>query len=679
MIRLLLHLVCLVPIICVLGCARDAPLGPEEVDPSLPAPQFDGRPSPPPPQSAPQRVDAGAAEGPTRRGPSPLFGDVISAKTAPPPLSGGTLHLLADGFTAVATDPDRDAVYIANLGRQKLAHTVRLQPGDEPGRVAEDAVGYVHVVLRRGGAVLSIDPRTGAVLGRRAVCATPRGIAFDRDKTLLYVACAGGEMVSLPPAADGPIARTVDLERDLRDVVVQGSRLFVSKFRSADVLVLDEQGQITERLRPATSTVKGPPPSGPPGASSDAGAARGPLTTSPSVAWRMLPSSSGGVMMVHQRGADAEIGVEPGAYGGGTCGGIVESTIASLRAGQAARPSVAIGGAVLPVDFAISPDGRRLAVVAAGNAKTPGLAQVFTWRTDEIPTEGSGCVTPPPGLPPPKTPSVTPDAGAPDAGADPDHLPDPNELRQPTGETVAVILDGRGNVIVQTREPASLQILTQRGSLPISLSGESRADTGHAVFHSNAGGFVACASCHPEGGEDGRVWTFAKIGPRRTQTMRGGISGTLPLHWSGDMRDLGQIMAEVFVGRMSGPMLGGAHLAALGSWVDAIPMLAGGPPRDPAALARGRALFESGQVGCASCHNGPLLTNNLNVDVGTGGLFQVPSLRGVSWRAPFMHTGCAKTLSDRLSPGCGGDNRHGATSGLGERDRADLVAFLESL
>lgn len=145
------------------------------------------------------------------------------------------------------------------------------------------------------------------------------------------------------------------------------------------------------------------------------------------------------------------------------------------------------------------------------------------------------------------------------------------------------------------------------------------------------------------------------------------------------MRDLGQIMAEVFVGRMSGPMLGGAHLAALGSWVDAIPMLAGGPPRDPAALARGRALFESGQVGCASCHNGPLLTNNLNVDVGTGGLFQVPSLRGVSWRAPFMHTGCAKTLSDRLSPGCGGDNRHGATSGLGERDRADLVAFLESL
>ena len=60
----------------------------------------------------------------------------------------------------------------------------------------------------------------------------------------------------------------------------------------------------------------------------------------------------------------------------------------------------------------------------------------------------------------------------------------------------------------------------------IVLSMESRADTGHQLFHINAGGGLACASCHPEGGEDGRVWKFACQGERRTQSIRGAISGT---------------------------------------------------------------------------------------------------------------------------------------------------------
>ena len=47
------------------------------------------------------------------------------------------------------------------------------------------------------------------------------------------------------------------------------------------------------------------------------------------------------------------------------------------------------------------------------------------------------------------------------------------------------------------------------------------------------------------------------------------------------------------------------------------------------------------------CHSGPALTNNTTVNVGTGGSFQVPSLRGVSLRGPWMHDGCAKTLTDR--------------------------------
>jgi hypothetical protein len=73
-----------------------------------------------------------------------------------------------------------------------------------------------------------------------------------------------------------------------------------------------------------------------------------------------------------------------------------------------------------------------------------------------------------------------------------------------------------------------------------------------------------------------------------------------------------------------------------------------------------------------------MLTNSKNFDVGTGGAFQVPSLVGVGWRRPLIHTGCAKTLADRFDPSCGGD-KHGDTQDLSSGQVADLVKFLETL
>ena len=94
-------------------------------------------------------------------------------------------------------------------------------------------------------------------------------------------------------------------------------------------------------------------------------------------------------------------------------------------------------------------------------------------------------------------------------------------------------------------------------------------------------------------------------------------------------------MDDVFAGRMAGPHARRtAQKTALQAWVDTIPALPATPGLDAAAVARGRPLFNDAQVACASCHAGTLLTNNTTVDVGTGQALQVPSLRGVSWRAP---------------------------------------------
>src|SRR6185312_7857551 len=218
---------------------------------------------------------------------------------------------------------------------------------------------------------------------------------------------------------------------------------------------------------------------------------------------------------------------------------------------------------------------------------------------------------------------------------------------------------------VQTREPATLQMVPAQGMAvlqTVTLSSASRADTAWAVFHSNSGASIACASCHPEGGEDGRVWTFDNLGQRRTQSLRGHVGGTEPFHWGGDLQTFGALVAEVYMGRMAGPTLPQS------------------PPADPTAVTRGQALFNDTQKGaCVTCHAGPQLTNNNTVDVGTGGMFQVPRLLGVGWRAPFLHDGCAATLTDRFT-GCGGTtNLHGATSSYTPAQIADLVAYLQTL
>src|SRR4029079_17135526 len=90
---------------------------------------------------------------------------------------------------------------------------------------------------------------------------------------------------------------------------------------------------------------------------------------------------------------------------------------------------------------------------------------------------------------------------------------------------------------------------------------------------------------------------------------------------------------------------------------------------------RGKQLFEER---CTACHAGAAMTTSRTVDVGTGVAFQVPSLVGVGWRAPFIHSGCAKTLFDRFDPACGGA-AHGDTKDLDKAQIADLVGFLETL
>jgi hypothetical protein len=235
-----------------------------------------------------------------------------------------------------------------------------------------------------------------------------------------------------------------------------------------------------------------------------------------------------------------------------------------------------------------------------------------------------------------------------------------------------------GAVLVQTREPSELWI--QGGHItPLS---PTQHDSAFSIFHDYTNNHIACMSCHAEGGDDGHTWQFADVGPRRTQSLRGGLLATAPFHWDGAMNDLSKLAHVVFTDRMGGDDLSEAQIAILGSWLDRIPPLPAPSTLDASAVARGRALFAGS--GCDTCHSGAAMTNNLNENVGTGAgkilTFQVPSLIGVGARAPFMHTGCAPTLADRFTErDCGGGTAHGNTAGFGGQNIADLTTYLESL
>lgn len=551
------------------------------------------------------------------------------------PISGGTLLTTRDGRFAVASDPARDRVLVVDLASRELVRTIDLQPGDEPGRLVEDATGRVHVALRRGGALVTLaEPLTGEVM-RRPICAAPRGVAWDGVGDLVHVACATGELVTLPAASGDPL-RTLLVERDLRDVLVIGGALLVTRFRSAEGLWVANDGTITRRDVPATVTRDDVFGESPPGA-----------TAVPSVAWRTVGLGGNRALMVHQRASRGPLSTQPGGYGGGgPCNGVIEAT-ATIFDPVASPPGEGrvFPFASLPVDVAVSPAADAIAVLTAGDASVRVASITSLAARQDDPCGFSSGET-----------IESADIGL--------------------GSPIAVAFTRDGHLVVQYDNGVSLR--DGSGWTHVVEYSTAPQDPGRARFHRATFSGLACASCHPEGREDGLTWEFDTLGVRRTQDIAGNLRGRGPYHWDADMSDLSQLINEVLVGRMGAEPLTPSEEGAMQAFLFALPPHPAPTSLDRNAALRGRQLFESAELGCTTCHNGAILTNNARADVGTGGRFKVPSLIGVGWRAPYMHTGCAPTLRDRFGA-CGGGTAHGATDTLDDAQLADLVTYLESL
>ena len=229
---------------------------------------------------------------------------------------------------------------------------------------------------------------------------------------------------------------------------------------------------------------------------------------------------------------------------------------------------------------------------------------------------------------------------------------------------IIVTADGRTayvhNALSDDLSVIDLDALVERTRIPITTSPlPPDVLAGKILFHSSdrvelaKDQWISCASCHFEGGHDARTWILDD-GPRNTPPIRG-LMVTEPFHWSGDRVDLFDFQ-ETIRNVQFGTGLSdeeNAHLAAFLAHGVVHPSPHGATDRSE----RGREAFEAS--GCASCHAGPVFTDGLVHDVGTGGGpgenrgpgFDTPTLLGVHDTAPYLHDGRAPTLRDVLTAG----------------------------
>ena len=223
--------------------------------------------------------------------------------------------------------------------------------------------------------------------------------------------------------------------------------------------------------------------------------------------------------------------------------------------------------------------------------------------------------------------------------------------------------------------------------------------------------YMSCASCHNDGGHDGRVWDLTGMGEglRNTINLRGRAGSQGLLHWSNNFDEVqdfeGQIRAlaggtglmsdaQFATGTRSQPLGDkkagvSSDLDALAAYVGSLNTFDASPYRGATGAlstlaTEGRQVFTT--LNCASCHGGTAFTisaNNNPQNIGTikpssgqrlGGPLvgiDVPTLRDVWATAPYLHDGSAATLGDAV-------RAHNNVT-VNDADLNRLVAYLREI
>ena len=624
------------------------------------------------------------------------------------------LAMSPDGARLYVAHPDADSVTILDVAKRTILHEVllsgahpivdpttqRYDPAVEPRALALDSTGAsLYVTGQRSGLLYVVDTASATIRGTVAVCSEPVGVLVGTDDMQVFVACSQDDEVVAVNAASLAISAMAATPRKPWSLAFapDGRTLLATHLLGPGVTAL-----ATDPL--AVLQIWSLPDHGP---ESD-------------------PTEPHGQVR--------------GIYDAVARPGTNETWIAHLMLGtDTAQPTLAFNMTVFPAVSILEAGGNQLARLSVvANPASPGDGGAFG---DVV----SG----------PRALTFSDDgryAFVVDADSEdllvidatkrieaqivrplPGHLPEGLVWRN--GEVYVQERNSEDIAAFRVQETATGVSIARDGAPFVSLAVDPMpADRrlGQKLFYSansddvpiTQDHWVACASCHLEGRSDAVTWLFAQ-GPRDTPSNAGGTLDTGFLFRTADRSQVQDYWKTIDVEQGGAfDIHNGAQvplLDALAAFVNrAIPTPM--PPRiDAALVAQGAAVFN--QVGCATCHSGPALTDSasdnstldlggpvvstateggvLLHDVGTcvtsgpwpdvvhddiGGhsrsacAFDTPALRGLTDSAPYLHDGSAATLDDVIPIMLQATVPVGGTPPtLSATDQQGLVEYLRSL
>jgi YVTN family beta-propeller protein len=590
---------------------------------------------------------------------------LLASPWLPANTANSLLDLTPDGTQLLVANTDSGTVTLVDLRTRKKVREIAV--GDHPEGVTWISSGpLAAVTVYRDNLLLFVDTESGAVVKKLPVPHEPYGIVTNKAGTKAWVTHDYLGLVSEIDLQAMTVLRQIKVAPYLRGIAYREAenRLYVSGWYTANLYAVDlEQGKVVDEWK---------------GSSTD--------NLSRQVA---LHPTRHKAYLAHLRSRITA------AHGRGSIFPHVSFVDLVPNKGEDRRRSMAMDTFNFPAvqtnpwEAALTPDGKKLFVIYAG---TNDMNVCPTIDDDFHEIERGRLIS---------------------VGQN------PRAVRvSPDGKWLYVYnaLDFDIRVIeIATLRTVERITTCAPPMTPEWVRGKILFSTANAPMTSAR--WIACSSCHPDGGHDGRVWQNPE-GLRRTTGLFG-VAHTHPLHWSADRDEV-----QDFEYTIRGLLMGGRGLTAgpmktkkghqpielkekmagRSADLDALAIYSNSfthtlSPHIPApgklspAAERGKKLFFSPGTKCATCHSGPYYTDsslqkpfNLH-DVGTGKddpsekmgpKYDTPSLIGVYRQTCYLHHGKAKSLQEVLTK-FNPNDQHGKTSHLKPEEIEDLVEFLKSL
>lgn len=222
-----------------------------------------------------------------------------------------------------------------------------------------------------------------------------------------------------------------------------------------------------------------------------------------------------------------------------------------------------------------------------------------------------------------------------------------------------IALDERGEVWVWSEFARVISVISgEQAERVLTVPRSTPIDDvaqGRAVFH-DAGNFgisragFACATCHPDGADDGQVWLVkddvkAADTLRQTPTLAGRVNVTSRFGWHGEDATLEAHLVRT-VKRLGGHGIGRAEQRQLSAYIRSLDGMRRTQRGTPSLEAKGRELFESAALGCSNCHTESGRHGGSMGVIRAGGPLRSPSLLSVATTGPYLHDGSVQTLEE---------------------------------